>query len=282
MNKERLLTTTEFAQAIGMSESSIRRLADGGDLKIHKTKGGHRKIPLEEAIRYARDQDIKILRPELLGIDSIDLSAEPNASLLHAFRAGDGDLTTRLLQSLYFEGRSIAQICDGPIKYAMQEIGGIWPADRRAIFLEHRATIICMRALSQIRMSMPTPKSNQLKSLGAAPGGDPFILPSMMASLVLYDAGFNDINLGPDTPVEVLIDALEDERPNIAWLSLSTPIVSRFQANEIERMRIAAQQQNCLFVLGGRYASSIELSDTLTIENLQGLEKLAKQIATAN
>ena len=64
-----LLSTSEFAAAIGVSESSVRRMADSGELQIHRTRGGHRRIPATEAIRYVRENNVTIVRPDLLGID---------------------------------------------------------------------------------------------------------------------------------------------------------------------------------------------------------------------
>ena len=60
------------------------------------------------------------------------------------------------MQAMYVENISIAEICDGPIRYAMNAIGSIWPQDKRSIFIEHRATILSLaRALCQIRQSLP-------------------------------------------------------------------------------------------------------------------------------
>ena len=70
MKPPKLLSPAEFAEAIGVSESSVRRMADSGELRIFKTKGGHRKIPLDEAIRYTRDQSLTFVRPEILGSKS--------------------------------------------------------------------------------------------------------------------------------------------------------------------------------------------------------------------
>ena len=49
-----VVSTSEFAEAIGISESSARRLADSGEIRIQSAQGGHRKIPVSEAIRYVR------------------------------------------------------------------------------------------------------------------------------------------------------------------------------------------------------------------------------------
>lgn len=280
MHQQKLLSPAEFAEAIGVSESSIRRLADSGELRIFKTKGGHRKIPLDEAIRYTRDQSLTFVRPELLGVSLPEPVETAESQLSQALKTGDGELTLRLLQSLYLNGMSVAEICDGALTEAMQKVGEGWPTDRRSIFIEHRATVICMRALNQLRLSIMQPNIPKFKALGASPTGDPFFLPGIMASLVLYEAGYQDINLGPDTPIDVIIDAVEDEQPRIIWLALATPLRSRFQLTEMERLSAKAMEQNCHFVLGGRHADTFDLKNATRFETMKELLAFSQQALT--
>src|SRR4051794_17870331 len=63
-----LLTPKELADAIGASESSLRRWVDGGRLRISRTAGGHRRIPVEEAVRFIRETGATLVRPEMLGL----------------------------------------------------------------------------------------------------------------------------------------------------------------------------------------------------------------------
>ncbi len=53
--------------------------------------------------------------------------------------------------------------------------------------------------------------------------GDNYLLPTLMASLVLHDAGFNENESWPKHTVDVLADAVVDERPDMIWLSISEP-----------------------------------------------------------
>ena len=82
-----MLSTSEFAAAIGVSESSVRRLADSGELHIHRTRGGHRRIPAAEAVRYVRENNATIVRPDLLGL--VDGIATSDDYLLEASDAAD-------------------------------------------------------------------------------------------------------------------------------------------------------------------------------------------------
>lgn len=258
------LSTSEFAEAIGVSESSVRRLADGGHLRIRRTSGGHRKIPVEEAIRYARKANAKILRPDLLGlVASVEPASESAESandspidsysqrLLGALQEGHFDAVIGLLQAMYLDNFSVAEICDGPIRFAMNEIGGMWPQDRRSIFVEHRATVLCVRALCQIRLSLPTIPEDAPQAMGAAPQYDPYLLPSLMASLVLHEAGYDEVNLGPNTPIDVLTDSVEDEQPPVVWLAITSPIRSRALHRDTQRLAEVVGNYGGRFVIGG-------------------------------
>src|SRR5688572_21462079 len=68
---ERLLTTKDLAEAIGASESSLRRWTNSGAIQTSRTVGGHRRIPLSEAIRFIRSSGATVVRPQLLGLTDL-------------------------------------------------------------------------------------------------------------------------------------------------------------------------------------------------------------------
>lgn len=265
----RTLSTSEFARALGLSDSSVRRLTDSGEIEVHRTQGGHRRISVSEAIRYIRRTQALVVEPELLGLQG---SAEPDgalanrsspssesagASMLQVLEMGHAQAVIGLMQWLYASGMSIAELCDGPIAFALRHIGERWPHDKRAIFVEHRATILCGRALNQLRLSIPAPDEGARKAIGGAMSGDIYLLPTLMASLVLYDCGFDETNLGPNTPLDVLADAVVDERPNLIWLSVSEPFRSNSQLTEVLKLAEVARQKHTDFIVGGRCAAEL-------------------------
>ncbi len=258
---QRMLSTSDFAAAIGISESSVRRLADSGELEIHRTRGGHRRIPVPEAIRYVRETGAQVLRPDVLGLmQATETAAEMSHAerLLNALCEGHAHSVIGVMQSMYAAGTSIAEICDGPIRSAMVAIGNRWPNDKRSIFIEHRATLLCVRALCQIRLAIPEPDEGAPTAMGAAPQEDPYLLPSLMVSLVLHDCGYDETNLGPNTPIDVLTDSVEDERPHLVWLALTNPLRSRQQNREIDRLARLIQSYGGTFLIGGKNANSYD------------------------
>lgn len=257
----RTLSTSEFAKALGVSDSSVRRLADAGELEIHRTRGGHRRIPVSEAVRYIRDSHVPVVKPELLGLEvaprEIDLESA-SGRMLQVLEEGHASSVIGLMQWLFASGMNIAELCDGPIASAMCQIGARWPHDKRAIFIEHRATILCCRALNQLRLSIPEPDEGAPKAIGAAMSGDMYLLPTLIASLVMHQTGFNEINLGPNTPLDVLADAVIDETPQLVWLSIAEPFRSHSQAAEVLKLAEVAEQHKTTLVIGGRHASELD------------------------
>lgn len=255
------LSTSEFAKALGVSDSSVRRMADAGELEIHRTRGGHRRIPIAEAVRYIRDTRAPVSRPELLGLEFApqEITRESAASRMQqVLEDGHASAVIGLMQLLYASGMNIAELCDGPISSAMVQIGNRWPQDKRAIFVEHRATILCCRALNQLRLSIPDPDEDAPKAIGAAMSGDMYLMPTLIASLVLHEVGFNEINLGPNTPLDVLSDAIVDERPKLVWLSISEAIRSNSQLTEIIKLSEIARSHQATLILGGRNAAELD------------------------
>ncbi|MEE2640876.1 MAG: helix-turn-helix domain-containing protein [Planctomycetota bacterium] len=272
---QKTLSTTEFADVLGLSESSIRRMADNGEIGFHKTRGGHRKFPVEEAIRYIRANRIQLTKPEILGLTT---TYQTSPGFFEALKVGESDLAVSQLIRLYLEGLSVHEICDGPMREALVKIGQTFPSDKRSIFVEHRAITICMRSLLQLRSVMPTVGGNAKRGITAAPSDDPYFLPCLMASLVLHEAGLVEINLGPDTPMDILEDAIEDEAASIVCLSLTSPIRSRHLTTEITRLHRNSKEKQCRLVIGGQ--SSYQLDDPeLNICGSMGeLSRIAREV----
>jgi excisionase family DNA binding protein len=278
-----MLSTSDFAGAIGISESSVRRLADSGELEIHRTRGGHRRIPVSEAIRYVRETGTRVLRPDILGLvesDDVCVKKSDADRLLDALREGHASGVISVMQSMYASGHSIAAICDGPIRNAMLAIGNRWPSDKKSIFIEHRATLLCMRALCQIRMAIPNPDEDAPTAMGGAPQDDPYLLPSLMVSLVLHDCGYEETNLGPNTPIDILTDSVEDEKPALVWLALTNPVRSRHQNREIDRLSATVQSYGGTFLIGGNNANSYEGEDVERCGTMSELYRRAVVLAT--
>lgn len=261
-----LLSPRELAEAIGVSESSIKRWADDGAVRAVRTSGGHRRIPIEDAVHFIRSSGQKVCRPEILGVDD----AVPFSQTLPA-HGEEGELLYRLLVegsesgargflvSLFLSGWTPAQIIDGPVSEAMTRVGELWKLDPSAIYVEHRATDISMQALSRIRSLIQIPLANARRAVGGAPSGDPYIIPSLGASLVLGSLGIRATNLGPETPIETLRHAVTELAPQIVWISTGVAADPSRLRDEIVELADEAATRECSVIVGGRMAQALGL-----------------------
>lgn len=275
------LSPRQFAEAIGVSESSVRRWADRGDISIARTAGGHRKIAHSEAIRFIREHSAEVVRPDLLEISEpthrrarTAAFAEQHAELLEAMLAGHAEVAISMLTRMYVNGVTAAQICDGPLRHAMQVIGNLWPEDKRGIFLEHRATNICLDGLSALRSQFTKRSEKAPIAVGGSPEADPYAVPTLMVSTVLADVGFSTVNLGPNTPLEVLSQSAAELQARVAWLSVSMQQTASFQG-QFDRLVQRLQRRQVYLFIGGQGVSQLTLTKSKYLRCFASLEEMS-------
>jgi MerR family transcriptional regulator, light-induced transcriptional regulator len=281
---ERLLTTKDLARAIGASESSLRRWTDSGAIRTSRTVGGHRRIALSEAIRFIRQTGAAVVEPAALGLQDVPTAGTTDAGeavqerLHQSLVEGDAAEARGQILTLYLGGMSVAAIGDGPVRLAMERIGTRWQHDPAGILIEHRATDICLLAISLIRQLLPPPPDGAPVAIGGAPQGDPYVVPTAIAATVLAEIGWREINFGPNTPVDLLATAAQERAAAMVWLSISTEMSPPLR-REIKRLATRLSQLQVLFVVGGRLAPALgspRASDIHVLRTMAELSALAR------
>ncbi|MEI8198233.1 MAG: helix-turn-helix domain-containing protein [Phycisphaerae bacterium] len=287
------LTPRELAQAIGVSESSLKRWADQGLIQVSRTAGKHRRITLSEAVRFVRQQQLAVLHPAALGMAELahvsKHAANPEHSsylfgdeLADLLLAGESLRVRAYLLNGYLGGRSVASLADGPIRAAMERIGKIWTHDPAGIFLEHRATEICLMAVTFLRALLPMPHysvatanssvseppplhsplhtdegggttiASAPVALGGAPAHDPYQLPALLAAATLQEVGYHSVNLGPQTPNSALEQAVGALSPRLVWLTVSVQQTPTVRERELEELVKFLESRQTPLIIGGR------------------------------
>lgn len=205
-------------------------------------------------------------------------STAGEALLLQALQEGDRDRSTGLIIGQFLMARSVAEVFDGPMAFAMHRLGELWQHSPDGIMIEHRATEICIGALHHLRALLPPttpPPSNSASAppaptqqeaavaIGGAGPDDPYQLPSLMASTVLLECGYRDVNLGANVPEETLLRAVKQHtpRPVLAWLSVSVAMERQALASYASRLSTVCHEIGAKLVVGGRGAGSLDLAD---------------------
>lgn len=256
-----LLTPKELAQAVGLSESSLKRWADDGKLYVNRTPGGHRKITLGEAVRFVRETRLAVVRPDILGIEGLTANSTtpPNDQagdeLYTQLERGSSSAVRGLIAGWFLSGQTVALIADGPLRQAMTRIGELWRHDPSGIFIEHRATDLTVQAINFIHALLPAPPADAPLALGGAPSNDPYLLPSSIAACVLSECGWRTANLGPDTPMDTLANAADRERPRLVWLAISAADHAP-APDQVDQLAQRLSLHGSTLVVGGRGATS--------------------------
>ena len=263
-----LLSPRDLADAIGVSESSVKRWVDNGIVHATKTAGGHRRIPINEAVRFLRESRSTLVKPESIGLN--DVAALLNVDTPHHdeglvlcdyLREGEADSARGMILSMFLNGRSVAQIVDGPLHTAMRLIGEVWIEEDSGIFLEHRATEIVLSAVSRLRMLIPPRSETAPAAVGGAPAGDPYILPTLCAAAVLESQGLNVVNLGPNTPIHSVLLASQALRANLIWISISLIRNQAQLQKELDNLARATAEPAVPIIVGGSQSEKIHLPE---------------------
>jgi methanogenic corrinoid protein MtbC1 len=284
-NSPKLVSPKQVARAIGVSESSLKRWCDQGLIKTVRTAGGHRKMDIAEVLRYVREQDHKLVSPEILGLPPASEHANTGLThggtrLVNALLVGDELVARQIVFDLYLAKHSQSVIFDEVIAAAFREIGSRWECHEADVYQERRACEIALRVLFDLRRVQQVPDRKWLAT-GGTIEGDPYSLPSAMAELVLRDAGFYATSLGTSIPVSSLVKAIRETRPKLFWLSVSHIRDGLDFVTEFTALSQACVTAGTALAVGGR-ALTADLRTRMTYsaycDNMQHLEAFAKTL----
>jgi len=283
---KRLLSPKDLAEAIGVSESSLKRWADAGRIQVSRTEGGHRRIPIAEAVRFIRASGAVVVRPDLLGLADVrpaqdEVRVEPDDDeLFHLLHEGQGRAARGLLLGRYLAGASVASLADGPIRNAMTRLGELWQHDPRGVFIEHRATDCCIQAVVALR-ALFEPPADAPVAVGGAPSGDPYVLPSLLAAATLAAEGMHPVNLGADTPIASLRHAVAAHHPALVWLSCSATMTGEI-IDDIVALARTLRAEGATLVVGGRHVADLAAARAAyPVGSMAELAAFARGLVTA-
>lgn len=283
-----LLTPKQVAQALNVSESSIKRWCDKGAIPTQYTAGGHRRIALPGLLEFLRQAKHRLVLPEAVGLppsggnSSLDLSGARD-ELTHALIAGDEPRCRQIALELYVAKHSLCTICDDVIAAAFRNIGSRWACGAAEIYQERRGCEITLRVIHELRSLLPPPPEGAPLAVGGAASGDQYALGTAMAEIVLRDAHWNATSLGDNLPFETLSAAISTLRPKLFWLSCSH-IADQEEFLSGYNQLYDAYGGDVAFVVGG-YALAGPLRQRMQLaahcDNMQHLEGFAHTLSGA-
>lgn len=277
------LSPRDLAYSLGVSESTVKRWIDAGRLPARRTAGGHRRVELDAVLREL------ITGAELPDAVEHGLPAEDREALLdlealhervHALlHDGRGPALERLLLAALASRRiEPAELYDGPVRSAMVRIGEEWRGGLEGIFAEHRATQILLRILDRIDGLFPDPGDRTI-AVGGSLSRDPGLLPTRMAASVLAHAGVHAVDLGASTPSASLLEAVDQLRAGLVWVSVGFVADDRDAAQELAGLATALARRGVPCMVGGRGLEQLPLPDVPGLQRGKSMRDLVRLAA---
>jgi MerR family transcriptional regulator, light-induced transcriptional regulator len=293
---EQNFSPKQIADALRVSESSIKRWCDRGAIQTVKTLGGHRRIPLDSLLAFLESTNRDLADLSAIGLDVNTVrsnamspsvtrpSSEEEANRFRYFEEalirGDEKDCRRLLIEWYGYVSSFANVGDELICRSFANLGEAWHQGKIEIFQERRACEICSRLINEFRRLFADPGPLAPSAIGAAASGDYYSLPSQMVEVTLREAGWQAINLGVNLPLDTILEAVRIERPKLFWLSVSH-LVDQEKFVEDYAKFWSSLPRETVVVVGGRALTDLlrpRLKYTAHCDTLQQLSMLAKTL----
>lgn len=146
-------------------------------------------------------------------------------------------------------GATVSALRRDVISAAQQHIGVLWQENRISVADEHMATAISQLALAHLYQHAPVVRPHGKKVMVACVEGELHDFPARMVTDALDLAGFEVRFLGANVPVEHLVRAVEQHRPDLLALSVTMSFNVPAARAAIEQVRARIKDQR--IALGG-------------------------------
>lgn len=282
-----LFSPKQVAEALQVSESSVKRWCDQGLISMTKTAGGHRRISLEELLRFVNDSERPLFNPMAIGLRTPPpqpaqrkvfpsfAGSEEQVMFRNSLAEGDENQCRRILRSVAEQLGSPARAVELLITDAMHRFGEAWEKAHLDVYQERHGCEICLRLIHEVRAELPRPTGPV--AIGGAPEHDPYQLPTNLVELTLREAGWQAHSLGANLPIDSFKKAAEHYQPSLIWMSVS---VVDGESNFVDRFNAFADwlPDHCVLIVGGRALKDDlrpRLRYTAHCDNLLQLTELA-------
>lgn len=247
------LTTQAVAKLLSVSQATIKRWADDGLIQSEKTAGGHRRFGLAEIARFRRERGSLPAQPTPIraaGKKASQSEISPTELFRH-LTEGDEEQTTAALTSAYLHGQSLSSLFDRVVTPAMHRVGNLWSRGELTIADEHLATQTAITSVHRLRHVSHVSQPTETRALVCAIEGDLHELPIHLVHSLLESEGWDVINLGPNTPLFTLGEALAKHRPEMVCVSAKLILDPDRLARDYVHVRKSAAKLHSAIALGG-------------------------------
>jgi excisionase family DNA binding protein len=269
-----ILSTADVARLFDVTETTVKRWADEGELRCQKTPGGHRKFEIRSVIEFAdRNNFEPVATLELPGSDAladsirVAILSRDYAKLVDAFIAKalspDRNDLYEYLTYLYEHKIALWEIYDLVVRPGMQEIGSKWERGEIEISHEHRASFETMDALTKLQTHIYTKPPTGKTALFACLDSEQHEIGLRTAANVFESEGWNTHNLGARTPYRSIVSTIKEVKPAVVCLSITLPENVADIHAKLSEISSVVHASGTRLVVGGRGVDAPDFDRTL-------------------
>jgi len=254
----KFLTTRQLSRVWLVSEATIKRWADTGQLKSSRTVGGHRRFPLAEVMRFQTERGLGAANA---GASVATAAAAPQSErfeaeqaaeqFFQAVRRGHAGEATALLLEAHMHGAGLDLIFDEVVAPSLHRVGDLWYGEEMSVAEEHLASSTATRAVESLAASTRRAGAKAGAAVCCAAEEEMHTLPVLCAQAVLEGAGWDVRNLGGHTPFFALAEYVERQRPALVCVSATLQRELEHNARDYAQLSSAARACGARVVLGG-------------------------------
>ena len=262
---DKLFSTAELARLWNVSESTVKRWADSGDLACVRTPGGHRRFTFDEVSRFQHAQGFEAVGrllqtgedeggaavPELeRAIERPDLPALARLAVRGAVEGDTGGVSAVFARA-YLRGVTALDVYDRILTPAMHEVGEMWVRGDLTVADEHLATRTVLDALVRLQPElMRRPATGRVAVVGCPEDEMHEVAARGVGHLLELD-GWRAVTLGMHTPFFSFVSAVERHAPALVCVSSTVMLDLERRSREYTALYEATRSAGARLAVGG-------------------------------
>ena len=261
----KFLTTRQLARIWLVSEATVKRWADTGQLKSARTAGGHRRFPLSEVLRFQAERGLGagaggVAVGAARGVGHAPGEAQTPAAFdaegtagmfFEAVVRGRSGEASALLLEARMRGVAVEVVFDRVVAPALRRVGDGWHADVMSVADEHLATSTAVHAVETLAGSTRRAGAHVGEAVCCAAEGEMHTVAVLCVQAALEAAGWGVRNLGGHTPFFALAEYVAKHRPALVCVSSTMQWELEHNARDYAQFAQAALACGARVVLGG-------------------------------
>lgn len=258
-----MLSTADVARLFDVTGTTIKRWANDGMLKCMKTPGGHRKYEMKHVVEFARrlqwepacalaltDQDA-LDQTIQVAILTRDFAALRRLYIEKALSPDKCDLVV-FFSYIYQHQIDLWEMYDLIIAPGMMGIGERWARGDVKVCHEHRASHETLDALARLQAQIHVMHPTGLGAVCACVGNELHEISLRCAASLCDSEGWLTHYLGPRTPFEEVVYAVEELNPTAVCISRTVPFTDDAEREAWNRMLRTLLGNGITILLGGK------------------------------